>query len=115
MENVIAVPDTVPDTDPVPLVPLLLSVTAIVPENDAPDCEIVHTIRPAPDESVAVPDHDPPIEASPEEGDEGDEEPEALEGDVLPPLHPLEASAIRAAPARAPANRVRIMVKLGGF
>jgi len=113
IEKVMVVPDTVPDTAPVPFVPLLLSVSVIVPENDAADCESVHVIRPAPDESVAVPDHDPLMLTL---VDEGDEEPEGVEGDVLlPPLHPLAMSARRAAPARTPANRGRIMVKLGGF
>ena len=36
-ENVMLLPDTVPDTDPVPFVPLPLSVSVNVPEKEVPD------------------------------------------------------------------------------
>ena len=59
IEKVIDAPDTLPETVPLPLVPVLLSVSDSVPENDAPDCDNCHVIRPGPDESEAEPDHDP--------------------------------------------------------
>jgi hypothetical protein len=104
-------PDTVPDTVPVPFAPLPLSVIDIVPENDVPDWVSAHVIRPGPDESVAVPDHNPLTLELPGDG-------EGLEGvagvELPPPPQPAAASA-RSAPARTPENRVRIMVKLCGF
>ena len=36
-ENVMLLPDTLPETEPAPFVPLPLSVNVNVPENDEPD------------------------------------------------------------------------------
>ena len=59
IEKRIADSATVPDTDPLPPTPVLVSVIVTVPENDASVCVICHDIRPGPDESDAVPLHVP--------------------------------------------------------
>jgi hypothetical protein len=109
--KVMPLPDTVPDTVPEPFAPLLESVMVSVPVNDEPDCDSVHVISPGPDESVAVPDHDPPTDAGfvvdgdVVDGVVGDEPP--------PPPHPTAMKAAqRETPARTAENRVRIMGKL---
>jgi hypothetical protein len=48
-------PDTVPESDPRPFAPLLVSVIVTVPEMAASDCVTCHAICPGPDESDAVP------------------------------------------------------------
>ena len=102
-------PDTVPDTVPVAVVPVPLSVSVSVPENDVPDCVSAHVIWPGPDESDAVPDHEPLTLAVVVEV-----EPDGVVGvEPPPPLHPTVTSATpRTAPARTPENRVRIMGNL---
>lgn len=52
-------PDMVPDSDPRPLAPLLVSVMVTVPETVVSDCMTCHVICPGPDESDAVPAHAP--------------------------------------------------------
>ena len=113
-ENVMLLPDTDPDTVPVAFVPVLLSVIDSVPENDVPDWLRDHVIKPEPDESVAVPDHDPVTLAGDDgEGEVGDDDPE---DELPPPLQPLAATVAQiAAAVTTRRNRVRIMVKLGGF
>lgn len=101
-------PDAVPETVPDPLVPVLLSVIVIVPENDVDDCVRTQVIRPAPDESVAVPDHEPPTLAVVEEGG-GDEE-GAVEDPLPPPLQAVAASATMSAAATALEVRMRIIL-----
>jgi len=59
IENRIDELDSVPETDPRPLMPVAVSVIVTVPENDAADCVSCHVIGPKPDESVAVPVHVP--------------------------------------------------------
>ena len=113
MENVMLLPDAVPETVPDPRVPVLLSVIVIVPENDVDDCVSTHVIRPAPDESVAVPDHEPPTLAVVDEG--GGEEEGAVEDPLPPPLQAVAASATMSVAAIAPEVRMRIILKLGGF
>jgi hypothetical protein len=64
---------------------------------------------------VAVPDHDPVRLAGDGVGDVGEDGDEEA-GELPPPLQPAMPTAARiAAIARARENRVRIMVKLGGF
>jgi hypothetical protein len=112
-EKVMLLPDTDPDTVPVAFVPVLLSVIESVPENDVPDWFRVHVIKPEPDESVAVPDHDPVTFAGDGDGEVGDDDPE---DELPPPLQPSAATAAQiAAAVTTRRNRVRIMVKLGGF
>ena len=55
----IAEPDSVPDTDPRPLMPVAVSVIVTVPENDVSVWISCHDIAPPPDESVAEPVHVP--------------------------------------------------------
>jgi hypothetical protein len=72
-------------------------------------------MSPAPDESVAVPDHDPVTFAGDGVGDVGEDCDEEA-GELPPPLQPAVPTAMRiAAAVRARENRGRIMVKLGGF
>jgi hypothetical protein len=113
--KVMVVPETVPDTVPVALVPDPVSVRFIAPENDEPDWLRDHDMSPDPDESVAVPDQAPLTSAG--EVDGGDGEGVEGEGDVVverpPPLHPAAISpAIRrtAQPVR-PTSGMRVMVK----
>ena len=86
-----------------------VSVSVSVPENDVPDCVSAHVIWPGPDESDAVPDHEPLTLAVVVEV-----EPDGVVGvEPPPPLHPTVTSATpRTAPARTPENRVRIMGNL---
>jgi hypothetical protein len=48
-------PDTVPEIDPRPLMPVPVSVMVTVPEIAVLDCVSCHVITPPPDESVAGP------------------------------------------------------------
>ena len=101
-------PDTVPDTVPVPFVPVLLSVIVNAPEKEVPDCVSAHVISPGPDESVAVPDHEPLTLAGLDDGVEG----EGVVGDAPPPLHPAARRPTpRTAPARTREKGVKIMVE----
>ena len=59
IEKRIDEPDSVPETDPRPLMPVAVSVIVTVPENDVSDCDSCHDIGPAPVESVAAPLHVP--------------------------------------------------------
>ena len=59
IENSTAVPDNVPDTEPRPRAPELSSIIVNVPENEEPDCVTCNAMVPGPDESVAVPVHEP--------------------------------------------------------
>jgi hypothetical protein len=119
IENVMLLPETVPETVPVAFAPVLVSVTVIAPENDVPDWVTDHVMRPGPEESVAVPAHDPFTSADDVDGADGD----GLEGegDVVvelpPPPHAAAISAALRSEAQAarPTSRVRIMMKPGGF
>lgn len=71
-------------------------------------------MSPAPDESVAVPDHDPVRLAGDGVGDVG-EDGEEEAGELPPPLQPAVPAARIAATVRARESRVRTMVKLRGF
>jgi len=102
-------PDSVPDTVPDAFVPVPLSVRLSVPEKALPDCVMDHDISPDPDESVAVPDHDPLTVAG-----------VLVDGVVLgvvgallaPPLHAAAATADHSArPARTPESRESIIVE----
>ena len=106
-------PLTLPDTVPVAFVPVLLSVIARLPENELPDWVSDHVMRPAPDESVAVPDHVPVTLA-------GELVAGGVEGAVAtalpPPLQPRAASSAPTAnPARNRGKRVTIMVEIAGI
>src|SRR5262245_37849751 len=52
-------PDVVPETEPLAPIPVAVSVTVAVPENDVSVCVSCHDIAPGPDESEAGPDHVP--------------------------------------------------------
>ena len=52
-------PETVPETVPLPVTFVDVSVMDIVPEIDVPDCVTCHVICPGPDESFADPDQVP--------------------------------------------------------
>jgi hypothetical protein len=87
-------PDVVPDTEPLALIPVAVSVTVAVPENDVSVCVSCQDIAPGPDESEAWPDH-VPVRLTPgdlggvEVGDEGLEPP--------PQAHDTRSSAATAA------------------
>jgi hypothetical protein len=49
----------VPDTEPLAVIPVAVSVMVAVPENDVSVCVSCHEIAPGPDESEAGPDHVP--------------------------------------------------------
>jgi len=57
--NATFVPDIVPDTEPRPDAPELVSIIVTVPENAEPDWVSCHTVVPGPDESDAAPLHEP--------------------------------------------------------
>jgi hypothetical protein len=110
----IAVPDTVPDTVPFATTPVLLSDIESGPEKALPDCEIVHDIRPGPDESVAVPDHVPAMLVAGVVGVVGVVGAPGAEPPPLPqPLAAIPAAA--AATAITAEIRVRIMRTGRGF
>ena len=91
IEKRIAAPDSVPEMDPRPLMPVAVSVIVAVPENDASDCESCHDIAPPPVESVAAPLHAPlmfnAVDVDGGVGGVGVVEP------PLPPQPPVNASA----------------------
>lgn len=82
-------PESVPETEPLPVVPLPLSVIVSVPENELPFCVTCQAIVPGPEESDAFPFQLPAMLAG--DGSEGDPE--------SPPL--LQAVSVKAAIATA--------------
>ena len=102
-EKVTLLPDTVPDTVPVAFVPSLLSVSDRVPENEVPDWVSTHVMSPEPEESVAVPDHEP-VTLAVVVVVEGVEE-LGVVGELPPPLQAALNTRHRSAPARAPVVR----------
>ena len=60
-----------PDTEPRPASPVLLSVSVAVPENDVPVCVSCHDTCPGPDESDAGPLQLPVRLTGPEEAGDG--------------------------------------------
>ena len=64
-------PETVPETVPLPVSFVDVSVMDIVPEIDVPDCVTCHVIWPGPDESFADPDHVPVSDADVDGGELG--------------------------------------------
>jgi hypothetical protein len=55
IENVIDVPETVPEREPRPMIPVLVSLMVAEPENDVPPSLSCHDRTPEPDESDALP------------------------------------------------------------
>jgi hypothetical protein len=111
-EKVMLLPLMLPDTVPVAFVPLPLSVSARLPENEVPDWVSDQVMRPLPDESVAVPDHVPFTVAGVLAGGA-----EGVVGVALPP--PLQPAAASSAPTANPATtrgkRATIMMESRGF
>ena len=109
IENCSVDPVMVPDTDPVPTAPVLVSVARTVPENDASVCVSCHVICPGPEESDAEPLHDP-LRFTGEAG--------VGEGCVVPPLLPPQETVqtTRAASADTrPKDRGAYRAILTGF
>ena len=59
IENVIDAPETVPEMEPRPVMPVLVSLMVAEPENDVPLSLSCHDRTPEPDESEAEPVHAP--------------------------------------------------------
>ena len=97
IENCTDDPVTVPDTDPLPTAPVVVSVTLTVPENDASVWVSCHVICPGPEESDAGPLHDP-LRFTVGLG--------VGEGCVVPPLPP-QAAAHTSASGASMDNRLR--------
>ena len=74
--SLMAEPDSVPVSVPRPVVELSVTVIVTVPERFVLDCVTCIVIEPGPDESFAVPRHDPATSSGGgEDGAEGDDEP----------------------------------------
>jgi hypothetical protein len=71
IENVIDAPETVPEMEPRPVMPVLVSLIVAEPENDVPLSLSCHDNTPAPDESEAEPVHAPDRLDCPADGDVG--------------------------------------------
>jgi hypothetical protein len=108
MVKVIEEPETAPVTVPLPVVPVLPSVRVTVPLKFVPDCVTCHATVPGPEESLALPDHEPPtfavVVVPPPDGVVGVDDPP-------PPEQPAASVALKSAPTRTPVNRVKIMVE----
>lgn len=100
IEKRIDEPDTVPETDPRPVIPVAVSVIVTVPANDVSACVSCQDIGPPPDESVAEPVH-VPLRLTDVEGVEG------CVGVVEPPppLHALVNASASTASANRPLQR----------
>jgi hypothetical protein len=90
IENVIDAPETVPEMEPRPVMPVLVSLIVAEPENDVPLSLSCHDRTPEPDESEAVPVHVPDRLDCPPDGAAGEE-----------PDDPLSPPAQAAAETRA--------------
>jgi hypothetical protein len=85
IENVIDAPETVPEMEPRPVMPVLVSLMVAEPENDVPLSLSCHDRTPEPDESEADPVHVPDKLDCPADGDVG------WEGLDDPPSPPAQA------------------------
>jgi hypothetical protein len=99
IENVIDAPDTVPEMEPRPVMPVLVSLMVAEPENDVPLSLTCHDRTPEPDESEAEPVHAPDRLDCPADGGVGWE---GLDDPPSPPAQAgMAATASMARSARA--------------
>jgi hypothetical protein len=92
IENVIEAPDIVPEMEPRPVMPVLVSLMVAEPENDVPLSLSCHDMTPEPDESDALPAQVPDRVDWVPEGAPGEGEPD----DPLSP--PAQAPAATSTP-----------------